>query len=740
MAKKDEAKITFKAATEKFDAAIKDSKAEISRLSGELAKNSKSLKGNSDDTELLAQRVDLLSRKKSEQAAVVENLHLKLAEAKSAYKENSNEVKKMEGAVRNAEATLMSLGSQLDGAKDKLAFAETGYGQLTAEIKKQKSELKQLETAYTNAIIEKGKDSAEAKELEAEIISLNGKLRQNREALEEAETAARGLARGFGEAEGGTVELKNSLGELAAGTMIADFATNAISSLANLDEATQEHRVNMNQLETAYEHSGRTVDEAHDIYEGFLGIVGDSSQATEAALLMRNLADAGADVDKWYTIASGAATAFNGALSVESLVESANESLRCGQVVGGLADALNWTTINQEQLNAEMAAYPKVMDAWNSAISEGLSNEDAMNAALAECATEEERVALMTAALGTQYSEMGQQFQDANENVAASRVAADELAQSQGMLAEKIAPLQTAVTMLAADGIGFLAENLEIIAPIATAAAVSFGILAVALNITAIAEAATGAIAAVGAALSALSANPVVLVVAGLILIVTTIVTLWTQCESFRNFWIQFGEDLKLTFQKVGEFFSMIGSGIISTVTSIPTTVASAFSSAHSAITSKIGSARDFIGSAVNAIKGFFNFKISWPHVPVPKFSITPSGWKVGDLLKGSIPKLSITWHAKAMNRAMVLDSPTIFGYGNGSLLGAGEAGREVVSGESHLIGLIGNAVQKAVSNVSNHNEVNVTVYAEGDPDAIANKVAYKVFNAIDEANTRNGR
>ena len=76
----------------------------------------------------------------------------------------------------------------------------------------------------------------------------------------------------------------------------------------------------------------------------------------------------------------------------------------------------------------------------------------------------------------------------------------------------------------------------------------------------------------------------------------------------------------------------------------------------------------------IDTIKGFFNFKISFPHVPLPHFSLSPSGWKVGDLLKGSIPKLSVQFYAKGG----VFDSPTMFN-NNGGLGILGENGAEAI-------------------------------------------------------------
>lgn len=80
-----------------------------------------------------------------------------------------------------------------------------------------------------------------------------------------------------------------------------------------------------------------------------------------------------------------------------------------------------------------------------------------------------------------------------------------------------------------------------------------------------------------------------------------------------------------------------------------------------------INQLKDKIKSIIDKIKGFFSFKISKPHVPLPHFSINPAGWKIKDLLKGSIPHLSVKWFAEGG----IVDGPTLFG--------AGEAGPEAI-------------------------------------------------------------
>lgn len=95
--------------------------------------------------------------------------------------------------------------------------------------------------------------------------------------------------------------------------------------------------------------------------------------------------------------------------------------------------------------------------------------------------------------------------------------------------------------------------------------------------------------------------------------------------------------------------------------------VQSAFTAIKTAIENPMETAKNLVKSAIDAIKGFFNFKITWPHVPLPHFTISPPGWSIGDLLKGSIPSLSVNWYA----RGGIVDGAT--------LIGAGEQGPEAI-------------------------------------------------------------
>ena len=121
--------------------------------------------------------------------------------------------------------------------------------------------------------------------------------------------------------------------------------------------------------------------------------------------------------------------------------------------------------------------------------------------------------------------------------------------------------------------------------------------------------------------------------------------------------------------------FNEIKSNITSRINSIKSSVTTTMENVKSALTKPVEKARDLIKGIVDKIKSFFSFTVSLPHIKLPHFTISPSGWSIGDLLKGSIPSLGISWYAKGG----IFDKPTLFGYGNGALGGLGENGAEAV-------------------------------------------------------------
>lgn len=116
------------------------------------------------------------------------------------------------------------------------------------------------------------------------------------------------------------------------------------------------------------------------------------------------------------------------------------------------------------------------------------------------------------------------------------------------------------------------------------------------------------------------------------------------------------------------------------------------FEDIKKSISEKIEAAKNTVHDAIEKIKSFFKFDWELPKLKLPHFRTEGKfSWSLKNGL--SLPSISVDWYKKAMQNGMILNSPTIFGYQNGRLLGAGEAGSETVVGTNSLMNMIQNAV-----------------------------------------------
>jgi hypothetical protein len=76
-----------------------------------------------------------------------------------------------------------------------------------------------------------------------------------------------------------------------------------------------------------------------------------------------------------------------------------------------------------------------------------------------------------------------------------------------------------------------------------------------------------------------------------------------------------------------------------------------------------VSSLKAKFSAIAKAFKSMFSGGIKPPHIPLPHFAIKPSGWKIGDLVKGKIPSLSGNWYAKGG----IFNSPSVIGVGEGT-------------------------------------------------------------------------
>lgn len=146
-----------------------------------------------------------------------------------------------------------------------------------------------------------------------------------------------------------------SFAKTAVGVGVAG-ATALTTAFIALDSATEEYRVAMGKLNTAFDAAGFSAESARKSYRNFYAILGDTDTATEASQLLAKLAENEQDVSTWTRIAAGVSGTFGDSLPIEGLIEAANETAKVGTVTGQLADALNWAGIMEDDFNEKLEA------------------------------------------------------------------------------------------------------------------------------------------------------------------------------------------------------------------------------------------------------------------------------------------------------------------------------------------------------------------------------------------------
>lgn len=142
----------------------------------------------------------------------------------------------------------------------------------------------------------------------------------------------------------------------------------------------------------------------------------------------------------------------------------------------------------------------------------------------------------------------------------------------------------------------------------------------------------------------------------------------------------------------VSNVFNGVKSIISAGMNAAKSTVTGILDSIKGAFSDKLNAAKNVVSAVINKIKGLFKFSWSLPSLKLPhiKYSI------IDVPVLGKIPDprtLHVSWYRKAMGKAMLLDSPTIFGAMGNNLLGGGEAGNEFVVGQNLLQKTIASAI-----------------------------------------------
>ena len=375
----------------------------------------------------------------------ITNLKAGLAQANRLIRDSESEFRAaaagMDDWTNSAEgltARSKTLNSQIDIQKTKINALLQEKERIISTMEQEGKSQEEIERAIDGVNKQITSESKQLDKLKGELDKTDRALNKFESSTDEAGDSAdkagddakkagkklKDMGDSAKDAGGGLEGLKGAAG--VAGAAIAAVgaaAVAAVGSFLGLAESTRESRENMAKLETGFTTAGHSAEAATETYEALYGILGDDGQATEAAAHLAQLTNSQEELAQWTDIATGVYATFGDSLPIENLTEAANETAKTGKITGGLADALNWAGVSEEEFQAS----------------------------LDKCSSEQERQALITKTLNGLYSEAADKYKEVNGDVIAAQEAQAGLNQALNELGAIAEPIMTTLKVLATD-------------------------------------------------------------------------------------------------------------------------------------------------------------------------------------------------------------------------------------------------------------------------------------------------
>lgn len=649
--------------------------------------------------------------------------------AKNDLQDVSKESNKTAKATKQLGATYSELKDDVKASEERLSALKDEYSNVVLQQGKNSKSAKELEAEMKQ--LNKGieEDKRRLKEAESASKSFTTQIGKSASEVKTAGEKFQDLGKKAGE-----------LGTKMAKGLLA-FGTGIVATV----EASREMREDFGKLDTAFKTTGSSTETANKVFKELYGTLGENDRSIEAANHLAMLTNNEKDLSTWTDICTGIYATFGDSLPIEGLTEAANETAKTGELTGVLADALNWAGISEDSFQEKLDkcnteaerekliretlnnTYKEASDTYKNINGDVIDNNKAqadLNKQLADATAKIEPLITKGKIFLVEVLEKAQPLITwviDNINILAPIILTFIGSLFSLNIATKIMNfipiVKSLFTVLTANPIGLIIT--------------AIGLLVLAfIDLWNNSESFRNFWKSLWEGIKNIVSGAINFIVEwfnkivnfvkdnwqGLLLLIVNpfagaFKLLYDNCEGFRNFvdkWIGkikdfFVNGFNSIKEKVTSTFTNLKNGVVNIATNIKDGVVNkitslkdgvvnrfnsikdgatnVFNKVKTAITSPIEKARDVVKGVVDKIKGFFNFKVELPKIKLPKFGITPSGWKIGDLLKGSIPKLSIKWNKEGA----IFNKPTIFDTRYG-FQGAGEDGAEAIAPISKLM------------------------------------------------------
>lgn len=424
--------------TTQLSESLHDVNKSITSTQAQLKDVEKLLKLDPTNTEMLAQKQELLTQAISKTEEKLETLKDAAVQAEKQLGEGKISQEQFAALQREIAATEIELkryGSQLDTAAD--ATEDLG-------------------DAAEQAAQDSGDASEEIGELSDAADDLGDAAEDAGDGTKDLGESARDSGDGFSVLDGAVATfIGNGL------TALVSAIGDAISTFAELSESTQEYRENMSKLYTAASAAGMDAGSITDAYTELYGVLGDETATTTTISNFAKLGVSMQDMDSLLDSATGIWAVYGDSIPLDGLAESVNETAKVGQITGTMADAINWASASNDTWTNALSGNAAALSAFQSGVSQGMSAEDAFNEALAACGDEQERQQLIISTLNGLYADSAETYRENNASIIDARQATLLYQDAVASVGAAMEPLQATMTRFKANLISGVSPALQ---------------------------------------------------------------------------------------------------------------------------------------------------------------------------------------------------------------------------------------------------------------------------------------
>lgn len=424
--------------TTQLSESLHDVNKSITSTQAQLKDVEKLLKLDPTNTEMLAQKQELLTQAISKTEEKLETLKDAAVQAEKQLGEGKISQEQFAALQREIAATEIELkryDSQLDTAAD--ATEDLG-------------------DAAEQAAQDSGDASEEIGELSDAADDLGDAAENAGDGTKDLGESARDSGDGFSVLDGAVATfIGNGL------TALVSAIGDAISTFAELSESTQEYRENMSKLYTATSAAGMDADYITQAYSQLYGVLGDETATTTTISNFEKLGVSMQDMDSLLDSATGIWAVYGDSIPLDGLAESVNETAKVGQITGTMADAINWASASNDTWTNALSGNAAALSAFQSGVSQGMSAEDAFNEALAACGDEQERQQLIISTLNGLYADSAETYRENNASIIDAREATVNYQDAVAGVGAAMEPLQTTMTNFKANLISGVSPALQ---------------------------------------------------------------------------------------------------------------------------------------------------------------------------------------------------------------------------------------------------------------------------------------